>query len=81
MLSSVLNSARAIGVNIEIMRAFVRLREVISTHKELSRKLDELERKYATHDRAIAGLIGAIRELASPAPPKSGRRIGFVVED
>jgi hypothetical protein len=81
MLSSVLNSPQAIGVNIEIMRAFVRLREMISTNKELSKKLDELERKIATHDHAIGGLIAAIRELATPAPPRPKRRIGFVVDD
>jgi hypothetical protein len=81
MLSSVLNSPQAIRVNIEIMRAFVQLREMISTNKELSRKLDELERKVATHDQSIAGLITAIRELATPAPPKPKRRIGFVVDD
>lgn len=81
MLSSVLNSPAAIRINIEIMRAFVRLREMISTSKELSRKLDELERKVSTHDKAIAGLFSAIRELAAPAPPKSSRRIGFVTED
>ena len=80
MLSSVLNSAQAIRVNIEIMRAFVRLREMIATDKELSRKLDELERKVATHDQAIAGLITAIRELAAPTPPKPKRRIGFVTD-
>jgi len=78
MLSSVLNSPQAIGVNIEIMRAFVRLREMISTNKELSKKLDELERKVSTHDQAIAGLITAIRELATPLPPKPARRIGFI---
>lgn len=81
MLSSVLNSPRAIRVNIEIMRAFVRLRAMISTNKELSRKLDELEKKVATHDKAIAGLITAIRELATPAPPAPKRRIGFVTGD
>jgi len=81
MLSSVLNSPRAIRINIEIMRAFVRLREMISTNKELSRKLDELERKLATHDTAIAGLITAIRELATPAPPPPKRRIGFMIDD
>jgi hypothetical protein len=80
MLSSVLNSPQAIGINIEIMRAFVRLRELISTNKELSRKLDELERKVSTHDKAIAGLFTAIRELATPAPPKPARRIGFVTD-
>ena len=81
MLSSVLNSPQAIRVNIEIMRAFVRLREMISTNKELSGKLDELERKVSNHDKAIAGLIIAIRELASPVPPKPSRRIGFVSDN
>jgi len=80
MLSSVLNSPRAIRVNIQIMRAFVQLREMISTNKALSGKLDELERKVATHDKAIAGLFTAIRELATPAPPKPSRRIGFVTD-
>lgn len=81
MLSSVLNSSQAIRVNIEIMRAFVRLREMISTNKELAAKLDELERKVSTHDKAIAGLITAIRELAAPGPPKPSRRIGFVTDN
>jgi hypothetical protein len=81
MLSSVLNSPRAIRVNIEIMRAFVRLRLMISTNKELAAKLDELERRVSTHDKAIAGLITAIRELATPAPPKPARRIGFISDD
>jgi hypothetical protein len=80
MLSSVLNGPRAIRVNIEIMRVFVRLREMISTSKALSVKLDELERKVSTHDKAIAGLFTAIRELATPAPPKPSRRIGFVTD-
>ena len=80
MLSSVLNSPQAIRVNIEIMRAFVRLRAMIATNKDLSRKLDELERKVATHDQAIAGLITAIRELAAPPPPEQKRRIGFVID-
>ncbi len=80
MLSSVLRSPQAIAVNIEIMRAFVRLRAMIATNKELSGKLDELERKVATHDQAIAGLITAIRELAAPTPPKPKRRIGFVID-
>jgi cell division septum initiation protein DivIVA len=62
------------------MRAFVRLRAMIATNKELSAKLDELERKVATHDQAIAGLITAIRELAAPSPPKQKHRIGFVID-
>jgi hypothetical protein len=81
MLSSVLNSPQAIRVNIEIMRAFVRLREMISTNKELASKLDELERKVSSHDETIAGLIAAIRELTTPVPPRPARRIGFVSDD
>ena len=79
MLSSVLNSDQAIRVNIEIMRAFVRLREMIATNKQLARKLDELETKVVAHDKTIAGLITAIRELAAPAAPAPKRRIGFVI--
>lgn len=81
MLSSVLHSARAIAVNIEIMRAFVRLREAIAGNRELREKLEALERnierKLATHDRAIVGILKAIRELMTP-PETSKRPIGFV---
>jgi hypothetical protein len=74
MLSSVLNSERAIAVNIEIMRAFVRLREILSGNAELSRRLDELEAKYDVRFRVV---FDAIRELMTPPdPPKTGR-IGF----
>jgi hypothetical protein len=75
MLSSVLNSKRAIDVNIAIMRAFVRLREILSTHKDLARKLDELEKKYDENFRVV---FEAIRQLMTP--PKTSdkkRRIGF----
>src|SRR5450759_121198 len=82
MLSSVLNSPRAIAVNIEIMRAFVRLREMIASNKELARRLDELEarieRKLCTHDQAIAGILDAIRALMHSPEPIKRRRIGFV---
>ena len=81
MLSSVLRSQRAIAVNVEIMRAFVRLRELIATNKELAKKLDELERKLATHDQAIAGILGAIRELMTPPEPPKKRKIGFIKDD
>jgi len=77
MLSSVLRSTRAIAVNIAIMRAFVRLRELAAASTELGKKLDELERRVAGHDEAIASIIGAIRELAAPSPA-TRRRIGFV---
>ena len=73
MLSTVLNSDRAIEVNIAIMRAFVRLREIMSTHKDLARKLDELERKLGEHDQNFQAIVfEAIRQLMAPpaAPPK-----------
>jgi len=76
MLSGILNSPRAVRVNIAIMRAFVRLRETLAAHKELAVKLAELERKIESHDEGIRTLFEAIRRLMSPAPlPR--RRIGF----
>jgi hypothetical protein len=76
MLSSVLHNPRAVAVNIEIMRAFVRLRELLSSNVELSRRLDTLERKY---DAQFRGVFEAIRQLmAPPVTPKKGR-IGFHV--
>lgn len=81
MLSTVLSSPRAIAVNIEIMRAFVRLRETLASNKELAAKLEELERKLKTHDQAIAGILDAIRQLMAPPDPKSKRPIGFVAPE
>ena len=78
MLSSVLRSPRAIATNIAIMRAFVRLREIVSANAELARKLDELERRVSGHDEAIARIVQAIRELAAPSPQPPRRSIGFV---
>lgn len=78
MLSSVLKSPRAIAVNIEVMRAFVRLREMLSSNKELAAKLNELEHKLESHDQAIAGILNAIRELMKP--PTKKQPIGFVTE-
>jgi hypothetical protein len=77
MLSSVLSSDLAIEVNIAIMRAFVRLREIMSTHKDLARKLDELERKLAEHDEKFAIVFEAIRQLMAPPPAPTKPRIGF----
>jgi hypothetical protein len=77
MLSSVLKSSRAITVNIEIMRAFVRMRELLASNKELAQQLAELERKVSTHDQAITGILKAIRELMNP-PETKKRPIGFV---
>jgi len=73
MLSSVLRSKRAVQVNIEIMRAFMRLRRILTEHKDLTRKLDALERRY---DAQFKVVFDAIRKLMEP-PPKSSRRIGF----
>jgi hypothetical protein len=79
MLSSVLSSPQAIAVNIEIMRAFVRLREMLAGNKELAAKLGELERKLKGHDQAIAGILDAIRQLMAPPPAPKKRPIGFVI--
>ena len=77
MLSSVLNSGRAIKVNIEIMRAFVRLQQILASNKELAKRPDDLEKKYDAQFRVV---FDAIRELMKP--PKSKKRpIGFLVEE
>jgi phage regulator Rha-like protein len=73
MLSSVLNSERAVQVNIEIMRAFVRLRQILASHKDLAKKLEDLEKKYDAHFKVV---FDAIRALMAPPPPQP-RRIGF----
>lgn len=74
MLSSVLRSGRAIQVNIEIMRAFVRLRQMLASNAELSRKLIALEKKYDIQFKAV---FDAIRQLMSPSEPKKKSPIGF----
>ena len=79
MLSSVLKSERAAQVNVLIMRAFVRMREVLAGQKELLKKLDELEKKSQTHDVEIQAIFDALKRLIQvPAPPH--RRIGFIAE-
>jgi hypothetical protein len=77
MLSSVLNSPRAIQVNIAIMRAFVQLRNLLSTHADLARKLEELEKKYDSQFRVV---FDAIRQLMTPTDPPP-RKIGFHVRE
>lgn len=77
MLSSVLRSERAIQVNITIMRAFVMLREILSTHKELALKLKQLEMKLEKHDEEIQAIFQAIAELMAPPPQKPKHPIGF----
>jgi len=79
MAATILNSPKAVEMSVFVVRAFVQLREMISTHKELAAKLDELDRKVSSHDQAIAGLIDAIRQLmTSPAQKKRG--IGFMAD-
>ena len=77
MLSSVLRSTRAVQVNIEIMRAFVRLRELMATDKDLVRHLNEMEKKYDSQFRVV---FDAIRELMAP-PESKKRKIGFLVKE
>jgi len=80
MLSSVLNSPNAIQVNIAIMRAFVKLRQALSTHKELAVKFSELERKIEKHDESIEAIFEAIRQLMTP-PERPRKRIGFEIKE
>jgi len=77
MAATVLNSPRAAQVSVFVVRAFVQLREMLSSNKELARKLNELERKLTTHDHAITELIEAIRQLMTSPEPKKKRPIGF----
>lgn len=77
MLSSVLKSERAIQVNIMIMRAFIKLRELLLTHKDLAVKLEALEKKYAEHDEKIQAIFNAIKQLLEPLPERPKPRIGF----
>lgn len=77
MLSGVLRSKRAIQVNIAIMRAFVKLRQILSAHKELAYKLSELEKKIEKHDVEIKAIFEAIRQLMLPPKEEPMRRIGF----
>ena len=77
MLSSVLNSERAIKVNIQIMRAFVKLKELLLTHKDLAVKLEALERKYVNHDKKIKAIFDAIKKLLETKVGERKRRIGF----
>jgi len=80
MLSSVLNNERAIQVNIAIMRAFVRLRQLLGSHKELARKLEELEGHLKDHDKQIQTIFSAIRQLMAP-PAAPQKKIGFQIKE
>ena len=77
MLSSVLNSERAMQVNIAIMRTFVQLRELAASNRVLAKRLDDLERKYDKHDSQFKAVFDAIRLLMAPPEVKKKRAIGF----
>jgi hypothetical protein len=81
MLSSVLNSPRAIQVNIAIMRAFIKLREALATNQDLSRKFADLESRVGDHDEKFAEIIEAIRQLISPPADETKREMGFHVKE
>jgi hypothetical protein len=83
MAASVLNSPRAVEMSVYVVRAFVRLREILASNRELARRFDELEarldKKLTAHDEAIAAILSAIRELMNPPEPKH-RPIGFTAD-
>jgi len=80
ILSSVLQSERAVKINIAVMRAFVKLREALETNRGLARKFSELEQRVGKHDEEIAAILEAMRQLMAP-PEKSRREIGFHVRE
>ncbi len=77
MLGNVLKSEQAIEMSLMVVRTFVRMRELVAGNKELAQKLAQLERKVGAHDKAIAEIINAIRQLMAPEEPKKKRPIGF----
>jgi hypothetical protein len=78
MAATVLNSPRATEISLHVVRAFVRMRAALATHRELGKRLDELERKIGTHDRAIGQILEAIRQLTHPPESPKRRRIGYL---
>jgi|SRR5208337_167613 len=77
MVANVLNSARAVEMSVFVVRAFVKIREVLSTHKELAKKLTELEQKIGDHDEALKAIISAIRKLMGEKKKVKHKKIGF----
>lgn len=76
MVASVLNTRRAVEASVYVVRAFIRLREMLATHRELARKLAQLEKRIEGHDEEITAIFDAIRQLMEPAQ-KPGKQIGF----
>jgi len=81
MAASVLNSRKAIEMSVFVVRAFIRMREVLAAHREVARRLDELEDKVGAHDQTIVEIVRALRTLNQPAEMPKTRRIGFVHTD
>jgi hypothetical protein len=81
MLASVLNSAIAVQASVRVVRAFVRLREMVATNAQLAAKLEELEGRLGSHDTAIADLFAALKRLLAPPEPPKRREIGFHVRE
>jgi len=81
MLASVLNSAIAVQASVRVVRAFVRLREMVAANAQLAAKLKELERRFDSHDEAIANLFAALKELLEPTDAPKRREIGFHVRE
>jgi ATP-dependent Clp protease ATP-binding subunit ClpA len=77
MAASVLNTPRAVEVSVFVVRAFVRLRQLVVTHQELAKKLTELEQKVIGHDEAIRAIVAAIRDLMTPPSEPPRGRFGF----
>jgi hypothetical protein len=78
MAAAILNSARAVEVSVYVVRAFVQMREALVVHKEIGKRLAELESKVGTHDRSIGHILDALRQLTAPPEPPRRRRIGFL---
>jgi phage regulator Rha-like protein len=81
MLASVLNSAIAVQASVRVVRAFVRLREMVAANAQLAAKLEELERRFDSHDEAIANLFATLKQLLEPSEAPKRREIGFHVRE
>src|SRR5437762_5340623 len=81
MLASVLNSEVAVQASVRVVRAFVKLREMIAANAQLAAKLEELERRFESHDQAVANLFAALKQLLEPSEPTKRREIGFHVRE
>ena len=81
MLASILNSRRAVEMSVFVVRAFVRMREVLAGNRQLAKKLAELENRVGDHDGSIATLFEAIRQLLEPPAPEGHREIGFHIKE